>query len=295
MPPAEVHVDAALVRALLAAQAPRWAQLPLADVARGWDNAVYRLGDGLAVRLPLRSVAAPLIDHEARWLPILAPRLPVATPAPVLLGEPAAGYPWRWTVVPWIEGRVMADVPVADRTRYAAALAQALVALHRPASAQAPGNPYRGVPLAQRARTVGLGWAALARRHGHGLVEPLVDAWERGLAAAPWAGPALWLHGDPHPLNVLVAGDRLAGLIDFGDVTAGDPASDLATAWLTFDAVGRGVFVAAVGAAGVVDPATWVRSGAWAAAIAAALLSDHGPGDPLFEVARHTSVQLAGG
>jgi aminoglycoside phosphotransferase (APT) family kinase protein len=295
MPRAEVVVDVARVRSLLATAAPRWAELPLREVARGWDNAVYRLGDDLAVRVPLRAVAAPLIDHEARWLPELAPRLPIATPVPVLVGEPAIGYPWRWAVVPWVDGQVLAEVPVADRTRYAAQLADVLVALHRPAPAAAPENRFRGVPLTERATTVDVDWSVLAARHPSVSVWALEEAWRRGLAADPWPGPPLWLHGDPHPLNLVVAGDRLAGLIDFGDVTSGDPASDLATTWMTFDAAGREPFRLRVDAAGVVDAAVWDRAAAWAARIATALLRNHVPGEALYAVASHTAAELAGG
>ena len=297
MPRAEVVVDADLVRALLAGQAPRWAGLPLTEAARGWDNAVYRLGRALAVRLPLRAAAAPLIDHEARWLPDLARLLPVAVPVPVFVGEPAPvlGYPWRWTVVPWVEGEVMAAVPVPDRARYAAPLADALLALHRQAPADAPANPYRGVPLAERAATVAHDWRGLVADHGPEIVEPLEQAWARGLAARPWPGPPVWLHGDPHPLNVVVSGGSVAGLIDFGDLTAGDPASDLGTAWLTFDEGGRSAFRTRVDSAGLVDEATWDRARAWAASISVALLSHHVPGDALPAVARHTARQIAAG
>jgi len=293
MPRAEVDVDVTLVRGLLADQAPQWAGLPLHEVARGWDNAIFRLGADLAVRVPLRALAAPLIVHEARWLPVLAPVVPVAVPVPRLVGGPALGYPWRWSVVPWVEGRVLAEVPVAERTPYAAELAEALVALHRPAPEGFPPNPYRGVALSDRAETRRPDWLALARAHGAGVVEALAAAWERGYTAPAWPGPPLWLHGDPHPLNVVVDGGAIAGLIDFGDLTAGDPASDLATAWLSFDAVGRRILRTRVDTAGVVDPAVWDRAGAWAAAIAAALLESEGAGAELRVVARHTAEQLA--
>ncbi len=293
MPRAGLVVDVSLVRALLAAQAPHWSHLPLREVARGWDNAVFRLGTDLAVRVPLRALAAALVDHEARWLPELAPRLPVATPVPLLVGEPATGYPWRWTVVPWLRGEVLAGVPAAGRTRYAVPLADALVAMHRPAPPAAPDNPFRGVPLAERASTVGaMSWADLASAHPGVAVEALEGAWRRGVAAEAWAGPALWLHGDPHPLNVLVRGGQLSALLDFGDVTSGDPASDLATCWMSFDEVGREAFRERVDAAGVVDPAVWDRAAAWAAAIAAALLRHHVPGDALHEVAREVARRL---
>ena len=86
----EIAVDEALVRALLAGQHPDLAGLPLVRAAQGWDNVTFRLGDDLAVRLPARAVAAPLVEHEQRWLPVLAPLLPVAVPVPVRLRRPVA-------------------------------------------------------------------------------------------------------------------------------------------------------------------------------------------------------------
>jgi len=184
-------------------------------------------------------------------------------------------------------------VPVAERSGYAAAVADVLIALHRPAASDAPANPFRGVPLADRATTVAHDWEALADAHGDVVVGPLVEAWRRGVAAPPWPGRPLWLHGDPHPLNLLADRGRLSGLLDFGDVTAGDPASDLATAWLTFDAAGRATLVERVMAAGAVDPAVWDRAAAWAAAIAGSLLRHHVAGEALHEVAIHAAAQLA--
>ncbi|GIG29950.1 aminoglycoside phosphotransferase family protein [Cellulomonas marina] len=270
----EVVVDAPLVRRLLEQQHPDLAGLPLRPLGTGWDNALWRLGDDLVVRLPVRAASAPLVVHEQRWLPRLATRLPVPAPVPVRVGAPGAGFPWPWSVVPWLPGTAAAATPRAGRASWAEALADALAALHVPAPADAPPNPYRGVPLADRDESVRARLDALPARRRR----VLVAAWDDGLAADPWTGPPVWLHGDLHPANLLVDGGRLAGLLDFGDVTAGDPASDLATAWLTFDAPGRVAFRArtdAVGATAGVPPAdaaaTWRRARAWAAALAPVL------------------------
>jgi aminoglycoside phosphotransferase (APT) family kinase protein len=230
----------------------------------------------------------PLTANEVRWLPVLAPLLPVAVPVPVRTGSPGAGYPWPWTVVPWIAGTLAADEDPPHRSVWAADLARALVALHRPADRQAPPNPYRGVPLAARDDVVRSRLAASP--------EPalLLDRWDAGLVAPAWDGPPLWLHGDPHPANLVVDGGRLTGLIDFGDLTAGDPASDLATAWLTFDRSGRALLRAELARSGhPADEATWTRARAWAAALASAFTS-LGDGDPaMAAVARHAIGQLA--
>ena len=225
-PEAEVRVDEALVRALLEAQHPDLAHLPLRAVSSGWDNAMLRLGDELAVRLPRRAVAAPAADKEIRWLPALAPRLPLPVPAPVRVGEPGAAFPWRWTIVPWTEGLPAdLDPPRADQ---APALAGFLRALHQPAPEDAPRNPFRGVPLAERRAGV--------EERARTLASWPVRAWEEALAA-PGAVERCWLHGDLHPRNVLVRDGLLASILDWGDLGAGDPATDLAAAWMLFEDV----------------------------------------------------------
>jgi aminoglycoside phosphotransferase (APT) family kinase protein len=154
MPAAEVDTPSGLVRRLLAEQHPDLAGLTLEPAAHGWDNVTYRLGDELAVRLPRRALGADLIGHEQRWLPALAPPLPLPVPVPVRLGRPGCGYPWAWSVVPWLPGRPAAVAPPADPLAAAVTLGEFLGALHTPAPADAPVNPYRGVPLETRDGTV---------------------------------------------------------------------------------------------------------------------------------------------
>lgn len=267
-PVPEIDVDETLVRGLLRAQHPDLADLPLTPAGTGWDNVLWRLGDDLALRFPVRSVSAPLVAHEQRWLPVLAPRLPVATPVPVRVGVPGDGYPWAWSVVPWFHAEPAWRTPVADRTAWVADLADVFVALHRPAPADAPVNPFRGVPLSPDATVLRDRLDRIALPEADRVLERRAE-----LAAAPaWDGPALWLHGDPHPANLLVLDGRLHALIDFGDVTSGDPASDLATAWLTFDADGRGAFRDRLDAACGWDDAMWRRAHAWALHFAVILL-----------------------
>lgn len=284
-PAAELEIDEALVRALLRSQAatvPGAADLPLVRAADGWDNAVWRLGDALAVRLPRRALAAPLIRHEQRVLSAIGAQLAstgIAVPVPVVTGRPGEGYPWPWSVVPWIGGDAGIRVPRAARAGWAEPLAAALAVLHTPAEHDHPVNPYRGVPLVRRADTVAERLATLRAR---GEVEPaslheLEQHWADAVAASAWSDAPVWIHGDLHPGNLVADGERLVGVIDFGDATAGDPAYDLAVAWLAFDAAGRARFVAAT--AGRYDGATWTRARGWAAAIAVLLLegSDDNP------------------
>jgi aminoglycoside phosphotransferase (APT) family kinase protein len=285
-PVAEVEIDRRLVRALLAVQAtlaiPDAATLPLEKVAEGWDSEVWRLGRAHAVRLPRRAPAAPLVRHEQLVLPGIAERLAptgVRVPAPIVAGTPAAGYPWAWSVVPWIDGDRGLDVPRSDRSGWAETLAGALGALHVEAPADHPVNPVRGHALATRAGAFDERLAALraAGALDASSADALEDVWGAGLSAAEWGRAPVWIHGDLHPGNLVSCDGGLAGIIDFGDVTAGDPAYDLGVAWLAFDAAGRGRFVAAC--RGRYDAATWRRAHAWAAAVVLMLLvhSDDNP------------------
>jgi aminoglycoside phosphotransferase (APT) family kinase protein len=285
-PRAEIVIDAALVRALLMEQAVTMdaAALPVTHAADGWDCSVWRVGDEWAVRLPRREIAAPLVLNEQRVLPEIASRIAptgVRIPAPVFSGVPGSGYPWPWSIVPWLEGTRGIDVPRPDRAGWTAPLAAALSALHTPAPEGFPPNPFRGVPLAARADAVA---TRLAQLTADGALtaheaQAAASSWALGLAAPPWDGPPLWIHGDLHPANLVADGSRLVGIIDFGDVTAGDPAYDLAVAWLAFDPECRRAFTAAF--AGRYDDATWVRARAWATSVTLMLLA-HSDDEPAY-------------
>ncbi|MDM7831364.1 aminoglycoside phosphotransferase family protein [Cellulomonas edaphi] len=266
-PKIEVMVDEALARTLLAQQHPDLADLPLTWVGTGWDNAMWRLGDHLLLRFPVREAAAHLVEHEQAWLPVLADRLPVAVPVPVRNGLPAHGFPWAWSVVPWFDAVTAATTPVDERGAWAPRLADFFVALHVPAPQDAPDNPVRGGDVAARRQPLHERLATLALPDADRIASRFDE-----LAAAPaWRGPALWVHGDPHPANLLVHDGDLRAVIDFGDVTSGDPACDLATAWLTFDAPARARLRARVDAACGWDEAMWRRAQAWALHLAVAM------------------------
>lgn len=230
-PEAERVVDEALVRRLLEEQHPELADLPLSHLDSGWDNVIYRLGDEYTARLPRREVAAALVRNEQRWLPSIAASLPIPVPSPVAIGAPTDYYPWPWSILPWFEGE-SADL-FAPRPEEAARFARFLTALHRPAPADAPANPVRGVPLKVRAANTRERIRRL-RSGGDALSPVLESVWESALAAAE-AGEACWLHGDLHAQNVLVnASGNLTAVIDWGDITGGDPATDLAGIWALF-------------------------------------------------------------
>lgn len=257
-PAAEVAIDADLVRSLLRHQHPDLAHLAVTPVDAGWDNAMFRLGDGLSVRLPRRQMAAPLIEYEQTWLPQIAGQLPIVVPAPCRVGTPDLDYPWRWSILPWIEGN-SADLSPPHPAE-AKRLGQFLCALHTPAPPNAPINPFRGVPLGQRAEAIAERFQRLKTKTD--LISPAIQAhWEAALAA-PIDTPPTWIHGDLHPRNILVENDLLTGIIDWGDITAGDRATDLAAVWMLFD--DRNAQLEAIATYGPISEATRQRALGWA-------------------------------
>lgn len=274
MPAAEVPVSPELVRRLLTDQHPDLAGLDIAVLANGWDNLVCRLGPDHLVRLPRRALAADLVVNEQRRLPGLAEHLPLPVPAPVRIGRPGHGYPWAWSVVPYLPGDNAARTPPADPGQAALALGGFLAALHVPAPADAPVNPSRGIPLAGRAAGV---LAQLPHLDDPAERAAALRGWESAAAAPAWDGPPVWLHGDLHPANLLVDRGRISAVIDFGDITSGDPATDLAVAWMLLPAPQRAAFRQAYGRA---DDGTWARARGWALSLALVFLT-HSADNPL--------------
>lgn len=270
----ETDIDEGLIVRLLEEQAPHLAGLRATKVRDGWDNAVWRLGDALAIRITRRAVAVDLHRHEQRWLPVLAPGLPLPVPAPVIVGVPSAQFPWPWSVVPWFEGDIAALTPPLPGE--ARALGAFLAALHVPAPKDVAPNPARGGPLASRQASVTL-WAENPLTSGdEPLIAEAVGLFNAGLRAAT-AAERVWIHGDLHPRNVLVNRGRLCAVLDWGDVTAGDAAADLAALWWLFDLDVHGDFWSAYRQ---VSPAMWHRARAWAALFGLSFLSFGLPGDP---------------
>ena len=257
----EVHTGVGLVRRLLAAQFPEWAALPIEPVpSAGTDNALYRLGDDMVVRLPRIHWAVGGGENAFEWLPRLAPFLPVAVPVPLAEGRPAESYAWPWWVYPWLPGEnpVVGRVPEADAlTRD---IARFVEALHR---VDLPGGPAagRGVPLAMRDEPTR---EALTALHGMIDTDAATAAWETALRTPAWPGPPVWVHGDLAPGNLLVDGAALVGVLDFGGVGMGDPACDLIVAWNLLPAGARSLFRAEL----EVDDATWARARGWALSVA---------------------------
>ncbi|MFD3918957.1 aminoglycoside phosphotransferase family protein [Streptomyces sp. NPDC058595] len=229
----KTDITAELIRDLLREQHPDLADHPLELGARGWDNQVWRLGDDLAVRLPWATESADgLLRKEHAWLPVLAPHLPLRVPVPQRLGEPSERFPRPWLVTTWVPGEPADRAPATRAAEAAETLATFLTALHRPAPDEAPEGRHRGGRLADTAEHF---TRELASANERGLIrhpDAVRAVWEDAAAAPEWTGPRLWLHGDLHPANVLTANGTISGVIDFGDLFAGDPAFDLAAAWI---------------------------------------------------------------
>lgn len=266
-PPAEIEIDDVLVRTLLVQQHPDLAELPLRPIDAGWDNALWRLGDALIVRLPRRFFAAGLTLNEQRWLPVIAGHLPLPVPRPLRVGRPSRAFPWPWSVVPYLAGTPGDVCPVTDGPGAARQLAAFLRALHVPAPPDAPSNPLRGsVHVATRAEDFE---RLLANVGSEVEPAPLRAIWRAGATAPGLRGPAVWLHADLHPANVLTDHGALAGIVDFGDMCAGDRANDLAAAWILLP---DGAAEAFFDAYGPIDRDTGLRARAWAALLGLMLL-----------------------
>jgi aminoglycoside phosphotransferase (APT) family kinase protein len=249
-------VDAVLVRQLLARQHAQWADLPVRRIAsNGTTNAIFRIGDALSARMPLVAYGEDAIDKEARWLPALAPHLPLAMPEPVAAGDPGAGYPFRWSVHTWLEGEELTAETAGDPAALAVDLAGWIRALHAVDTSGGPDaleHRLRGVPLATRDEATRRGIAALGDEVD---ADRALADWDEALRAPAWERPGAWFHGDLLPGNLLVREGRLAAVLDFASCGVGDPACDLMFAWALPDHRSRDAFRSALG----VDDATWMR------------------------------------
>jgi aminoglycoside phosphotransferase (APT) family kinase protein len=273
----ELEIGDALVQRLLAAQFPAWADLPLRRVEpSGTVNAIFRLGDELAVRLPRRDGPTVPGSKELDWLPKLAPLLPVEVPVPLAQGSPGDDYPWFWEIHTWLEGQTI-PVDEIDAVQAARDLAALVGTMQQLDSAGAP--PGRGVSLAERDEEI-RHW--LARFDG----DPIVTVeWERALAAPPWDGRPVWHHGDLDVRNWLVRDGRISGVIDWGAMGVGDPACDVMVAWKLHSRAARDAFREAL----PTDDATWERARGWVLSQAVAILAYYTPENnpALFHEAEH--------
>ncbi len=253
-------IDAALARRLIASQFPQWSELPISAVELdGWDNRTFRLGPELTVRLPTGSWYAQQVDKEQRWLPVLAPQLPLPIPTPVGRGRPDLGYPYPWSVYRWLDGVPALKAPIDDLPGFATTLARFLGALGRvdATGGPAPGrhNFYRGGPLATYEQEAFDAIEALGDEVPRDAVERV---WADAMATS-WNRPPVWFHGDVATGNLLIRDGRLAAVLDFGSSGVGDPACDTVIAWTFLSGTARDRFRSELD----VDPGTWSRGRGW--------------------------------
>jgi aminoglycoside phosphotransferase (APT) family kinase protein len=256
---ADITVE--VVSCLVSEQFSHWAGLEIRPAELdGWDNATFRLGDDKSVRLPSHKVYVPQIDKEHRWLPVLAPQLPVPIPRPIAKGRPGCGFPAAWSIYGWLAGEPAAITGVTDYDRLAEDLAQFLTALQRIDTADGPPpGPHsfnRGGPVSEWDEQTR---ATIDQLAGEIDVDGALAVWDAALAAE-WTGPDVWVHGDVTGSNLLLRDDRLCGVIDFGCSAVGDPACDLTAAWTMFEGTSRERFTASLSC----DEGTWARARGWA-------------------------------
>lgn len=254
-------IDAALVRRLIAAQFPQWSDLPVTPVeVDGWDNRTYRLGTDLTVRLPTAEHYVPAVAKEHRWLPVLAPSLPVPVPESLAKGVPGEGYPFEWSVRRWLDGRTASEYTIDDLPGFAVSIAEFILALQRIDASDGPRagahSFYRGAAPGHYDDETRRALAALTGRID---TRRAAAVWEAALATT-WQGAPTWFHGDIAHGNLLVRNGKLAAVIDFGTSGVGDPACDLVIAWTMFHGESREAFRATVGQ----DAGTWARARGWA-------------------------------
>lgn len=261
----EMEIDEGLVRSLLVAQFPHWAELPLRRIEpAGTVNAIFRLGEEYSVRLARREGPTTPGSSEFIWLPKLAPLVPLETPVPIAQGHPNSEYPWFWEIHTWVEGETVPveEIDVIQAARDLAGFVAALQQIN-----PSGGPPGRGIPLAQRDEGFRY-W--LERFDG----DPAVSAvWESALAAPPWNGPPVWHHGDLDVRNWLVRDKRITGVIDWGEMGIGDPACDIMVAWKLHSPAARDAFREYL----PTDDATWARARGWVVSQAVAVLAYYTP------------------
>lgn len=280
----------ALVRELLKAQLPTWANLPISPVdSTGTDNAIFRVGESLAVRLPKVVWASGQPAREHQWLPYLAAKLPLEIPESLALGSPGSTYPWSWSVHNWITGSSAARYDL-DNADAAERLAGFVAATRRINTTGGPvsglENGHRGVPLMERDMRVR---HALNQLQDEPEIEAACAIWDDALSAQKWSGEPVWIHGDLQASNLIVRNGCLVAVIDFGMMAVGDPACDLMAAWTCFTPEPRRTFLDAVGA----SEADLRRGRGWAVSTALIALAYYRERNPVMaEMARSTLAEV---
>jgi aminoglycoside phosphotransferase (APT) family kinase protein len=262
MHPDQLRIGVNTVRVLVASQFPDWAALPITAVdSQGTVNALFRIGDHLAARFPLRPGE---VDETRRWLESEAEaaqelhgRTPFATPEPVAIGEPGAGFRLPWAIQTWLPGTTATEADPGNSIAFAEDLATFIEAVR---SIDTAGRTFarsgRGGDLRGHDE-----WIQTCLQHSEKLldVSRLRQLWA-AFRELRRVGADVMTHGDLIPGNVLVANQRLAGVIDVGGLGPADPALDLVGAWHLLEQKPRQVLRERLGC----DDLEWERGKAWA-------------------------------
>lgn len=230
-PKAKVKIDIELVKRLINKQFPKYSHLSIQFLKSGWDNTIYCLGDHYLVRLPRRKTGADFILKEIKWLPGLKEILPIAIPVPVKAGKPDQHYPWYWSIVPMYPGKTanQQKVPESESGRFI----DFLKILHSQSTTNVPFNQFRSLPLSSKVEATAERIERI-NKYSELLTPKVLALWQTALSESLPKTPC-FIHGDLHPLNIIVDDEEIVAIIDWGDLTAGDPASDLASLWMLFD------------------------------------------------------------
>jgi aminoglycoside phosphotransferase (APT) family kinase protein len=266
------EINAVLVSQLIASQFPQWTHLPIKPVElSGWDNRTFHLGFEMSVRLPSAEGYVAQVEKEHRWLPRLAPLLPLPIPVPLAKGIPGNDYPWPWSVYRWLEGENATLERIMDLPEFAISLAEFLLALQRIDATDGPSagahNFFRGGLLTTYGAETRETIQELA---GEVEADFATAIWESALKTT-WQRAPVWVHGDVAVGNLLVRDGRLNAVIDFGCCAVGDPACDLVMAWTFFSGESRAAFKGTLG----LDAATWARARGWSLWKALSTLAVH--------------------
>ncbi len=275
VPPAEVSIDEILVKNLIDTQFPDLSHLPIQFLDSGWDNTNYRLGAHFIVRIPRRKVSVPSLLNEIEWLPKLKNHLPIPIPAPVRIGKPDHNYPWHWTITPWFEGNTV-DGTALNKSE-TVRIARFLKALHSQNADNAPLNEHRGMPLSEKFEDVILRMERLKMKTD--LITPKIEQLWQQAVNEPFPVEKYLLHGDIHPRNVIIHHKKIAAVIDWGDITSGDVATDVGCLWMLFkEKTSRQMALKEYGA----SESLIKRSKGWAILFGTILLDTGFNGDPKY-------------
>ncbi|MET0932596.1 MAG: aminoglycoside phosphotransferase family protein [Mycetocola sp.] len=272
----EIAIDGDRVAALIAEQFPEAGGLRIVKVrSTGTVNAVYRLGDHLAVRIPRVPRWATDLERETTWLPLLSAHLPIQVPRPVFVGTPTPSVPVPWAVYEWIDGAPYSDATIDAETDAARILATVIGDLRLVDPTGAPPAGRRPLQaLDEDTRT--------AIREAAGIIDAAATGriWDALARTDPWSGDPVWIHTDLLRPNLIARDGGLRAVIDWGGAGVGDPAADVIAAWSVFGPSGRRAFRETLG----VDDATWDRARGFALHQAAVIIPYYRESNPEFVV-----------